>query len=73
MRMLDDIKSGKLNLVIVKDLSRFGRNYVDAGYYIEQVFDQYNVRFIAIDDGVDTLQGDNIVMPIKNMFNVTFA
>ena len=72
-RMLEDIKRGKINLVIVKDLSRFGRNYVDAGYYIEQVFDQYNVRFIAIDDGVDTLQGDNIVMPIKNMFNDFYA
>ena len=72
-RMLEDIKRGKVNMVVVKDLSRFGRNYVDAGYYIEQVFDQYNVRFIAIDDGVDTLQGDNIVMPIKNMFNDFYA
>ena len=72
-RMLEDIKCGKVNLVVVKDLSRFGRNYVEAGYYIEHIFDQYNVRFIAIDDGVDTLQGDDIVMPIKNMFNDFYA
>jgi len=64
-RMLSDIKRGKINMVVVKDLSRFGRNYVDCGYYIEKVFDEYNVRFIAIDDGVDTLQGENMVMPIK--------
>ena len=72
-RLLDDIKRGKINLVIVKDLSRFGRNYVDSGYYIEQVFDDYNVRFIAIDDAVDTLQGDNMIMPIKNIMNDFYA
>jgi len=72
-RMLSDIKRGKINMVVVKDLSRFGRNYVDCGYYIEQVFDEYNVRFIAIDDGVDTLQGENMVMPIKNMMNDFYA
>jgi len=72
-RLLDDIKMGKINLVITKDLSRFGRNYVDTGYYIEQVFDGYNVRYIAIDDAVDTLQGENMVMPIKNMMNDWYA
>jgi DNA invertase Pin-like site-specific DNA recombinase len=72
-RLLSDIKRGKINLVIVKDLSRFGRNYVDSGYYIENVFDDFNVRFIAIDDGVDTLQGENMVMPIKNMMNDFYA
>ena len=54
-QMLADIKQGKINLVIVKDLSRFGRNYIDCGRYVEQIFDDYNVRFIAIDDSVDTL------------------
>ena len=72
-RMLDDIKKGRVNLVIVKDLSRFGRNYVDCGYYIEQVFVDYNVRFIAIDNGIDTLQGENMVMPILNVMNDFYA
>lgn len=71
-RMLADIKQGKINLVIVKDLSRFARDHVGAGYYAG-VFEQYNVRFIAIDDGVDTLRGDDIVMPIKNIFNEFYA
>ena len=52
--LLDDVKMGKINFVITKDLSRFGRNYVDTGYYIEQVFDGYNVRYIAIDAAVDS-------------------
>jgi len=72
-QLLADIKRGKINMVIVKDLSRFGRNYVDSGYYIENVFDEYNVRFIAVDDAVDTLQGENMVMPIKNMMNDFYA
>lgn len=72
-RMLDDIEMGKVNLVITKDLSRFGRNYVEVGRYIEQVFDDYNVRYIAIDDNVDTLQGENMVMPIKNIMNDWYA
>lgn len=72
-RMLGDLKSGKINLVITKDLSRLGRNYVDTGYYVEQVFDNYNVRYIAIDDSVDTLQGENMVMPIKNIMNDWYA
>ena len=71
--MVGDIKAGKINLVITKDLSRFGRNYVDTGYYIEQVFDSHNVRYVAIDDSVDTLQGENMVMPIKNIMNDWYA
>ncbi len=53
-RMMQDIYSGNVNCVIVKDLSRFGRNYTDAGYYLDNVFVRLRVRFIALNNGVDT-------------------
>ena len=71
-KMIGDIKAGKINLVVVKDLSRFGRNFVDCSFYTDKLFDDYNVRFIAISDGVDTLQRNGsakYLMPIKNLFN----
>ena len=71
-RMILDIKQGKVNLVIVKDLSRFARNAGGAAYYVD-MFEEYNVRFIAIDDGVDTLRGDDIVLPLKNVVNELYA
>ena len=52
--MFKDIVEGKVNTIIVKDLSRFGRNYIEAGKYIEQIFPLYNVRFIAINDNIDS-------------------
>lgn len=53
-RMMQDVYSGKVNCIIVKDLSRFGRNYTDAGYYLDNVFMRLRVRFIALNNGVDT-------------------
>lgn len=71
-RMMMDVESGKVNAVVVKDLSRFGRNYIEVGKYIEDVFPEHGVRFIAIGDSVDTEQ-DNIdldlMLPMKNIFN----
>jgi len=73
-RMLGDIDSGRVNLVITKDLSRFGRDNIQSGYYIERVFARKNVRYIAVDDGIDTLQNSNdILMPIKNVLNDMYA
>jgi DNA invertase Pin-like site-specific DNA recombinase len=70
-RMLADVEAGKVNLIISKDLSRFGRDYVDAGYYLEKYFPSLNVRYIAVSDSVDTLtdSGDNIFMPLMNVVN----
>ncbi|MCL2748447.1 MAG: hypothetical protein FWE59_07315 [Oscillospiraceae bacterium] len=57
-----------------KDLSRFGRDYIQSGYYIERVFARKNVRYVAVDDGIDTLQNSNdILMPIKNVLNEILA
>ena len=71
--MLEDIKQGKVDCVVVKDLSRFGRNYIESGRYIEKIFPMLGVRFIAINDNYDSLTGksqtDEIVIPFKNLIN----
>ena len=67
--MLADIEAGKVATVIVKDMSRLGRNYLQVGMYTEMVFPQKGVRFIAINDGVDSAQGDNDFAPLRNIFN----
>lgn len=74
--MLDDIKAGLVNCVIVKDLSRFGREYIDAGKYIDRLFPIYGVRLIAINDGVDTITGDSsdeFNITVKNLFNDNYC
>lgn len=75
--MLEDIKSGNINCVIVKDLSRFGRNYIEAGRYIEKIFPYLGVRFIAINDNIDTAAGMNaseeMLIPFKNLINDAYC
>jgi len=76
-RMLEDVESGKINCIVVKDLSRLGRNAIDAGYYIEKYFPLHNVRFIAVNDQYDSEGADNsgehIIVPLKNMMNEAYA
>ena len=72
-RMYSDIQSGKINMVVVKDLSRFGRNYVETGMYVQR-FTDWNVWFIAADDGYDSLKNsDDLLFPIKNVVNEMYA
>lgn len=74
--MMEDIRSGNINCVVVKDLSRFGRNYIEAGNYIERVFPFMGVRFIAINDSYDSLdksQSDSLVIPFKNLINDAYC
>ena len=72
-KMLSDIDEGKINLVIVKDLSRFGRSYVEAGMYVQRFTDS-NIRFIAADDNYDSLvNSDDLLFPIKNVVNEMYA
>ena len=61
-RMLDDAKTGKINLILCKDLSRFGRNYIEVGRYADYLFPLYNIRFIALTDNVDTANADSSAM-----------
>lgn len=77
-RMLEDIRKGIVNCVIVKDLSRFGRNYIEAGRYIEKVFPMLGVRFIAITDNYDSLEaqggyGADMIVPFKNLINDAYC
>jgi DNA invertase Pin-like site-specific DNA recombinase len=72
-KMMKDIEDGKINCVIVKDLSRLGRNYIEVGELMEEVFPKYNVRLIAINDNYDSLNprtdADEIIIPFKNLIN----
>ena len=69
-RMIADIEAGKVKCVITKDLSRLGRNYIEAGSYIEVFFPRHNVRYIAITDGVDSINRQEMdITPFKNILN----
>ena len=76
-RMMQDVKSQRINCIIVKDLSRFGRNYIETGKYLEQVFPFLGVRFIAINDSIDTSRAqsdaEQFVLPFKNLFNDSYC
>ena len=76
-QMLEDIKAGKVDCVITKDLSRFGRNHIEVGKYLEKIFPYLGVRFIAINDNYDSArsdtQTDNIIIPFKNLINDAYC
>ena len=71
-RLLSDAQTGRINLISCKDLSRFGRNYIEVGQYIDYIFPLHNIRFIALNDNVDTANRDSNameMMPVINLFN----
>ena len=76
-QMIEDVKAGRTDCIIVKDLSRFGRNYLDAGEYIEKIFPFLGVRFIAVNDNYDSLgdkkASDDLIMPFKNLINEAYC
>ncbi len=73
-RMMQDIRVGKIDTVITKDLSRLGRNYIDSGTYIERIFPLFHVRYIAVNDDFDTnRKGTDLTMPLKNIINEWYA
>lgn len=74
MQMMEDIKQGKINCVIVKDLSRLGRNYVETSNYIERVFPFFHVRFLAVTDDFDSFrEGVDLTVPLKNIINEFYS
>lgn len=75
LEMMELIKSGEVNCVIVKDLSRLGREYIETGRYLRRVFPAYGVRFIAINDNLDTLteDADELTVSVKNIMNEAYA
>lgn len=71
--MISDIEAKKIDCVVVKDLSRLGRNYLDSGYYIEKYFPEHFIRFIAVNDSLDSNDGENDFGPFKNIINEWYA
>ena len=72
-KMIDDIEDGKINCVVTKDLSRLGRNYIMTGQYTEIYFPSKGVRYIAVNDNVDTLNGESELAPFLNILNEMHA
>ena len=71
--LLDDVEQGTVNLVITKDLSRLGRDYIMTGYYSEIYFPSKGIRYIAVADNFDSLKNDNDIAPFKNILNDMYA
>ena len=76
-RLMEDVRSGKVDCIVVKDLSRFGRNYRETGNYLERISPLLDVRFIAVNDNFDTLTAersqDGYIVPLKNMINAAYS
>lgn len=76
-QMIEDIKTGKVNCIVTKDLSRFGRNYIEVGNYIEKIFPYLGVRFIAINDNYDSMENhspiNHMIIPFKNLMNEAYC
>ncbi|WP_217959913.1 recombinase family protein [Acutalibacter muris] len=76
-RLMEDVRAGKIDCIVVKDLSRFGRNYIETGNYLEQVFPFLGVRFVAINESFDTLTAergsDGYIVPLKNIINDAYS
>ena len=75
-KMMEEIMAGKVNCVIVKDLSRLGREYIETGRYLRQIFPTYGVRFISVNDGIDTANehsGDDLTVGLKNIMNDSYC
>jgi DNA invertase Pin-like site-specific DNA recombinase len=77
IKMIEDIQSGAVDCVVIKDLSRFGRNFEETGHYLERVFPFLQVRFISVNDGYDsltaTLDETTLILPLKNLMNEVYA
>ena len=75
-RMIRDIEANKVNMVITKDLSRLGRDYIETGEYIEKWFPENNVRYVSVTDGIDTFEttnGNNDIAPFKSILNDMYS
>lgn len=76
-RLMEDVRTGQIDCIVVKDLSRFGRNYKETGNYLERIFPYLDVRFVAVNDSFDTLTAertnDGYIVPLKNLINEVYS
>lgn len=76
-RMIDDLEKGEIHTIVVKDLSRFGRDYIETGKYLQQIFPEKNIRFISINDNYDSFSADtndtHLILPIRNFINDSYC
>ena len=75
-RLMDGVRKRMIDCIVVKDLSRFGRNYIETGYYLEKIFPCLGVRFVAVNDGYDSIKdkdGNDLVVSLKNLVNDLYA
>ena len=74
-RLMSDIRSGKIKCLVVRDLSRFGRDYIETGTYLERVFPQIGLRFISVKENYDSFDsdGDSLIIPLQNMINALYS
>ena len=72
-RLIEDLENDKFDIIVTKDLSRLGRDYIQTGYYIDMYFPAKHIRYIAVNDGIDTLLGNNDIAPFKNILNDMYA
>lgn len=77
IKMMESVKNKEVNCIIVKDFSRFGRNFIESGKYIERIFPAIGLRFISINDNYDSLRprtsADNLLVPVKNLMNDAYC
>ena len=71
--MLKQLKNEKASAVFVKDLSRLGRNYIEVGKLTDELFPMLNIRLVSVSEGLDTLQSEDDLVPIRNLFNATLS
>lgn len=75
-RMIRDIENGKINMIVTKDLSRLGRDYIETGEYIEKWFPEHEIRYVSVTDGIDTFEtsnGNNDIAPFKSILNDMYS
>ncbi|MDL2324617.1 recombinase family protein [Ruminococcaceae bacterium OttesenSCG-928-A16] len=73
MEMIEAVEAGYIGAILVKDMSRLGRDYLQVGYYTDNYFPEHNIRFIAVNDGVDSAEGENEFAPFRNIMNEWYA
>ena len=68
LAMMEEVEAGRVEAIVIKDLSRLGRNYIEVGRLTEEFFPEHDIRLVAVSDNIDTAEGENEMAPIRNLF-----